>query len=427
MQLYNLKHPEERVTFVQALKQGLGRDRGLFFPTMIPELAGVDQLLALPFVERSQRLLGAWLADELGQNVVDAMVTQAFNFPVPVIEISPQLSVLELFHGPTLAFKDFGARFMAQCLSHTGGDKKITILTATSGDTGAAVAAAFYGLPGVEVVILYPEGRISELQEKMFCTLGGNIRTIAVDSDFDTCQDLVKQAFSDAEINRCLNLNSANSINISRLLAQICYYFEAVARARQAGHNELAISVPSGNFGDLTAGLLAKAMGLPVKRFIAATNSNDTVPRYLQSGLWQPAKTVATMSNAMDVAEPNNWPRIEAICQLKGYNLSEIHGIAISEADTAVSLRHLQQLGYLADPHAAVAAAALKNALAPGEHGIFLGTAHPAKFKAKVDEILQTSIPLPQPLQHASEKPLLSEHINPDFAILKQLICQPRP
>lgn len=426
MQLYNLKHPEERVTFVQALKQGLGRDRGLFFPTMIPELAGVDQLLALPFVERSQRLLGAWLADELGQNVVDAMVTQAFNFPVPVIEISPQLSVLELFHGPTLAFKDFGARFMARCLSCTGGDKKITILTATSGDTGAAVAAAFYGLPGVEVVILYPEGRISTLQEKMFCTLGGNIRTIAVDSDFDTCQDLVKQAFSDIEINRCLNLNSANSINISRLLAQICYYFEAVARARQAGHNDLVISVPSGNFGDLTAGLLAKAMGLPVKRFIAATNSNDTVPRYLQSGFWQPAKTVATMSNAMDVAEPNNWPRIEAICRLKGYNLSEIQGIAISEEMTAVSLRRLKELGYLADPHAAVAAAALKDSLTPGEHGIFLGTAHPAKFKAKVDEILHTAIPLPPALQQASEKPLLSEHIRPDFTVLKKLLCAPR-
>ena len=426
MQLYNLKHPDERVNFVQALKQGLGRDRGLFFPTMIPELADVDQLLSLPFVERSQRLLGAWLADELGQNVVDAMVSRAFNFPVPVVEVTPQLSVLELFHGPTLAFKDFGARFMAQCLSNTGGDQKITILTATSGDTGAAVAAAFYGLPGVEVVILYPEGRISTLQEKMFCTLGGNIRTIAVDSDFDTCQDLVKQAFSDAEINRCLNLNSANSINISRLLAQICYYFEAVARARQAGHNDLVISVPSGNFGDLTAGLLAKAMGLPVKRFIAATNSNDTVPRYLQSGLWQPAKTVATMSNAMDVAEPNNWPRIEAICQLKGYSLSAIQGIAISEADTAVSLRHLQQLGYLADPHAAVAAAALKDSLRPGEHGIFLGTAHPAKFKAKVDEILQTSIPLPHALQQASEKSLLSEHINPDFTVLKNLLCQHR-
>ncbi len=426
MQLYNLKHPDERVNFVQALKQGLGRDRGLFFPTMIPELADIDQLLSLPFVERSQRLLGAWLADELGQNVVDAMVTRAFNFPVPVVEVTPQLSVLELFHGPTLAFKDFGARFMAQCLSSTGGDQKITILTATSGDTGAAVAAAFYGLPGVEVVILYPEGRISTLQEKMFCTLGGNIRTIAVDSDFDTCQDLVKQAFSDAEINRCLNLNSANSINISRLLAQICYYFEAVARARQAGHNDLVISVPSGNFGDLTAGLLAQAMGLPVKRFIAATNSNDTVPRYLQSGLWQPAKTVATMSNAMDVAEPNNWPRIEAICQLKGYSLSAIQGIAISEADTAVSLRHLQQLGYLSDPHAAVAAAALKDSLRPGEHGIFLGTAHPAKFKAKVDEILQTSIPLPHALQQASEKSLLSEHINPDFTVLKNLLCQHR-
>ncbi len=424
MELYNLKHPDERVNFVQALTQGLGRDRGLFFPTRIPELNDVDRLLSMPFVERSQRILGAWLADELGQKVVDQMVAEAFNFKVPVAKITPQLSVLELFHGPTLAFKDFGARFMAQCLSRTGGDKKITILTATSGDTGAAVAAAFYGLPGVEVVILYPEGRISILQEKMFCTLGGNITTIAVDSDFDTCQTLVKQAFSDAAVNQALNLNSANSINISRLLAQICYYFEGVARIREKSADEIVISVPSGNFGDLTAGMLAQAMGLPVKRFIAATNSNDTVPRYLHSGKWLPAKTVATMSNAMDVSEPSNWPRIEAICQATGRSLSELEGATVSEVETAGMMRKLYAHGYTAEPHAAVAAKALSASLKPGETGLFLGTAHPAKFKDRVDEILKIDTPLPPELAAAAGKPLLSKKLPPDYNALRDLLLK---
>ncbi|MDD3147654.1 MAG: threonine synthase [Candidatus Riflebacteria bacterium] len=420
MQLYNLKHPEEKVSFAQALKQGLGRDRGLFFPAKIPLIDNIAALLQKPFIERSQEILAAWLSDEIPENRLNQLVSRAFSFPVPVVRVEERLFSLELFHGPTLAFKDFGARFMAQCLNELAENQPVTILTATSGDTGAAVADAFHGLNNIKVVILYPEGRISSLQEKMFCTLGDNITTIAISSDFDACQELVKQAFANEPLNRALHLNSANSINISRLLAQICYFFEGVAQLQRFDTNAPVISVPSGNFGDLTAGLFAQAMGMPVKRFIAATNSNDTVPRYLADGVWAPHPTRATMSNAMDVSEPSNWPRVEAILKHNGRQLSELQGISVSEEETRSSLAHLNAIGYLAEPHAAVAAEALQKTLLPAETGLFLATAHPAKFKERVDEILRTDIPLPRPLAEAAARPLLSERLICDFDLLKK-------
>ena len=268
MELYNLKDESEKVSFAQAVKQGLGRGQGLFFPREIPffEQAEMDKLLAMDFVSRSTAILHALIGDEIPEAELAARVRAAFAFPAPLNPVEPDVACLELFHGPTLAFKDFGGRFMAQALAAVAGDKPVTILTATSGDTGAAVAHAFYGLKNVQVVILYPQGKISPLQEKLFCTLGGNIHTVAVQDDFDACQALVKQAFDDEELKQTLHLNSANSINISRLLAQICYYFEAVAQVPAEKRGELVFSVPSGNFGDLTAGVLAKAMGLPVKR-----------------------------------------------------------------------------------------------------------------------------------------------------------------
>ncbi|NCB37977.1 MAG: threonine synthase [Erysipelotrichia bacterium] len=424
MQLYNLKHPEEHTTFAQALKQGLGRDRGLFFPAVIPRLEGINELLQIPFVERSQKILGAWLNDELGIERVKRLVNNAFTFPVPVVKVDERLFALELFHGPTLAFKDFGARFMAQCLSELAENEPITILTATSGDTGAAVADAFYGLNNINVVILYPENKISTLQEKMFCTLGGNIHTIAVSSDFDTCQNLVKQAFDDETLNKSLHLNSANSINISRLLAQICYYFEGAAELQRVTGSVPVISVPSGNFGNLTAGLLAHAMGLPVKRFIAATNSNDTVPRYLQNSIWEPHKTVATISNAMDVSEPSNWPRVEAICKVAGLPLASIEGRAVSEDITAMSIKELYRAGYLADPHTAISAQALRQSLQEDETGLFMATAHPAKFKDRIDRVLNTDLDLPPRLSDAAKKKNLSERIPPEFERLKSYLVQ---
>ena len=288
MQLVNLKDASEQVSFAQAVKQGLGRNQGLFFPTEIPALDDIDGLLALPFAERSIKILSSLIGSELGEDMVAEIVNTAFTFPAPVAQVTDNVYSLELFHGPTLAFKDFGGRFMAQCLSRISDGNPITILTATSGDTGAAVAHAFHGLDNINVVILFPNGKISPLQQKLFTTLGDNIHTVAIESDFDACQALVKQSFDDPDVREGLHLNSANSINISRLLAQVCYYFEAVAQLPAEKRDQVVFSVPSGNFGNLTAGMIAKTMGLPIKRFIAATNLNDTVPRYLKTGEWAP-------------------------------------------------------------------------------------------------------------------------------------------
>ena len=424
MNLYNIKHPEEQVNFAQAVRKGLGKDQGLFFPENIPHLSNIDELLALPLIERSQKILGALIGEEIPQAQLEQMVRNAFTFPAPVAKVEDNIYALELFHGPTLAFKDFGGRFMAQALATVRGDGKITILTATSGDTGAAVAHAFYGLENIDVVILYPKGKISPLQEKLFCTLGGNIRTIAINADFDACQALVKQAFDDAELRQAIGLNSANSINISRLLAQVCYYFEAAAQLPKEQREKLVVSVPSGNFGNLTAGLIAKTLGLPIKRFIAATNANDTVPRYLHSGNWSPNATVATLSNAMDVSRPNNWPRVEELFKRNGWALNELHSAAISDAQTEDTLRAMNQLGYLCEPHGAVAYEVLKQDLQEGETGLFLCTAHPAKFKESVERILDLTLPLPEALDKHNKLPLLSDEMENDFAQLRAYLLK---
>ncbi|WP_305829965.1 threonine synthase [Photobacterium leiognathi] len=423
MKLYNLKEHAEQVSFGQAVRQGLGRNQGLFFPSELPQLGDIDALLEMDFVARSSKILSAFIGDELGAETVSQMVDSAFQFPAPINKVKDGVYALELFHGPTLAFKDFGGRFMAQSLAAvTDNDGKITILTATSGDTGAAVAHAFYGMDNIKVVILYPKGKISPLQEKMFCTLGKNITTVAVNGTFDDCQALVKQAFDDAELRQEVGLNSANSINISRLMAQICYYFEAIAQLPKAERKDVVISVPSGNFGNLTAGLLAKSLGLPVKRFIAATNVNDTVPRYLQTGDWSPKVTVPTISNAMDVSQPNNWPRIEELCQLKGWGLSELGYGAVTDEQTAETLKQMDAEGYLCEPHGAIAYRILNEQLNEGETGLFLCTAHPAKFKEVVDEILETDIPLPGPLAKHNAMELLSLERDNDFEAVKAVL-----
>lgn len=422
MNLYNIKHPEEQVNFAQAVRQGLGKNQGLFFPEKIPHFDDIDSLLALPLVERSQKILGALIGEEIAENQLAQMVKHAFTFPAPVVKVEEGVYALELFHGPTLAFKDFGGRFMAQALATVRGDGKITILTATSGDTGAAVAHAFYGLENIDVVILYPQGKISPLQEKLFCTLGGNIRTVAIKGDFDDCQALVKQAFDDAELRQTIGLNSANSINISRLLAQVCYYFEAVAQLPKEVRDNVVVSVPSGNFGNLTAGLIAKSLGLPIKRFVASTNVNDTVPRYLRSGNWQPNDTVATLSNAMDVSRPNNWPRVEELFKRNGWMLSDLHSDAVNDSDTEETLKQMHEKGYLCEPHGAVAYRVLKQDLQAGETGLFLCTAHPAKFKESVERILDLELDLPEALAKHAVLPLLSDVMENDFAQLRQYL-----
>ena len=424
MKLYNLKDHSEQVSFAQAVQQGLGKGQGLFFPEQLPKFsdAEIESLLNMDFVTRSAKILLAFIGNEISDNDMHRLVQNAFQFPAPVKSVEDDIGSLELYHGPTLAFKDFGGRFMAQALVQVAADKKITILTATSGDTGAAVAHAFFHLPNIRVVILYPEGKISPLQEKLFCTLGDNIHTIAIQSDFDACQALVKKAFDDEELKNIIGLNSANSINISRLLAQICYYFEAYAQLTAKQRKQLVISVPSGNFGDLTAGLLAKTMGLPIKRFIAATNANDTVPRYLETGKWEPHKTVATLSNAMDVSQPNNWPRIEEIYQREGWVLKSLGHAAVSDEVSVQTVQELDKKGYLSEPHGAIAYRALRDQLQEGEYGLFLGTAHPAKFKEVVEDILGRSIPLPPALAERAEMPLLSHYMPDDFAKLRDFL-----
>lgn len=422
MNLYNIIDSSEQVNFQQAVKQGLGRGQGLFFPDTITPLDNIDELLAMNLVDRSSAVLAHLIGDELGQEVIHDIVSNAFTFAAPVKKITDNINALELFHGPTLAFKDFGGRFMAQCLAQFKDDGKITILTATSGDTGAAVAHAFYGMENINVVILYPKGKISPLQEKLFCTLGGNITTVAITGTFDDCQAMVKRAFDDQELQQAVGLNSANSINISRLLAQICYYFEAFAQLSVAQRNALVVSVPSGNFGNLTAGLLAKALGLPIKRFIVATNENDTVPRYLAQGRWTPKATIATLSNAMDVSQPNNWPRIEELFKVKAWSLSELGYGKVSDAQTKVALVELDKLDYLCEPHGAIAYRELTKQLKQGETGLFLCTAHPAKFKESVEEILGRNIFIPEALASRADLALLSKEFPVDFTLVRELL-----
>lgn len=425
MKLYNLKQPSQQVSFEQALLLGLGEQQGLFFPQNIKPMDNMAQLLEMDFNTRSAKVLTHLLEGELSESEVKEMVDAAFTFGAPLTAVDDNTHCLELYHGPTLAFKDFGGRFMAQCMKRFSKDKKLTIVTATSGDTGAAVAHAFYGIENIEVVILYPKGKISMLQEKLFCTLGNNIHTIAIEGTFDQCQHLVKQCFDDGELRAQVNLNSANSINICRVLAQVCYYFEAIAQLDKA-QGKPVICVPSGNFGNLTAGMIARCLGLPVERFIAATNVNDTVPRYWQNGQWLPNDTVATLSNAMDVSAPNNWPRIEELFNKGILDKRILSAVSIDEEDTQVAMREMYKAGYTSEPHAAVAYKALKRSLSDGEVGVFLGTAHPAKFKESVENVLSEPIALPQALADCAGDEILSHTFAPDYDKVRAFICGER-
>jgi len=419
MQYINIKHPDQKVSFPEAVVTGLGKGQGLFFPEQITPLDDVQGLLELDFVTRSTMVLKHLIGESMSTLVLQSCVENAFNFPLRLAPVSQNIHALELFHGPSLAFKDFGARFMAQCLAEFNEGQRTTILTATSGDTGAAVALAFYDQPGIDVVVLYPKGKVTPLQEKLFCTLGGNIRTIAIEDDFDACQTLVKQSFDDPKLVKDIGLNSANSINVARLLAQVCYYFEAVASLPKG--TRPVLSVPSGNFGNVTAGLLAFAIGLPMKRIIAATNRNDTVPRFLDSGMWEPRPTVTTLTNAMDISLPNNFPRVLELEDRHGLPLQELlSSFAISDAETRDAVRALDSQGYLADPHSALAWKALDDRLEENETGVFLCTAHPAKFIETMEDTLDRPIDLPQALQDVSDKQVLSIEMPADFDLLRE-------
>lgn len=429
MRLVSTRDPQRSANFRQAVLAGIAPGGGLWMPDPLPVFPDWPELLDLAWGERCAVILGRLLADELGREPVAQAVREALDFPVPLVPVTPGIFALELFHGPTLAFKDFGARFFAAVLELVREPgQPVTILTATSGDTGAAVARAFWRRPGVRVVVLYPRGRVSALQELQLVTLGANVTALAVDGAFDDCQALVKAAFADAELTGRHGLTSANSINVARLLPQTLYYAEAVAALRRLGSaGPSVIAVPSGNFGNLCAGLLARAMGLPVKAFVAATNANTTVPEYLDTGEYRTRPSVATLSNAMDVGAPNNWERIEYLFQ---GDLEALRRVlrwgAQSDEETEGSIRDLQANGYLADPHAAVAYGVLKDRLAPGETGVFLGTAHPAKF-LPVYEKMGIEISIPSALSELQGRPFLARKIPNDFGAMREVLDSTPP
>ncbi len=433
MRLVSTRDPNTTATFREAVLSGLAPNGGLWLPDPLPVFEDWDDLLAMTWSDRCALVMDRLLAGELGREPLEKAVREALDFPVPLVAVplaskpregGPPVWALELFHGPTLAFKDVGARFFAAVLDLIRDPARpVTILTATSGDTGAAVAHAFWKRPGVRAVVLYPRGRVSDLQERQFATLGDNVTALCVDGAFDDCQALVKTAFADADLSARHGLTSANSINIARLLPQTLYYMEAVAALRRQGLSQPpVIAVPSGNFGNLCAGLLARAMGLPLQSLIAATNANTTVPDYLDTGEYRSRPSVATLSNAMDVGAPNNWERIE---HLFGGDLEALRRFLRwgwkSDGETEETIRALQGQGYLADPHAAVAYGVLAEQLGDGETGVFLGTAHPAKF-LPVYERLGIQVPIPEPLAAVAGRPLLVREIPNQFEPLRQAL-----
>jgi len=417
MILHSTRDRSHKATFAEALTRNLAPDGGLYIPERLELWPDVEDLLALPWEERCIEILVRLLGDEYGPAHLAAVAREAFDFPIPIARLDDRISAVELFHGPTLAFKDFGARFLARMLHPPR-----TILAATSGDTGAAVARAFWKLPGIRAVVLYPKGRVSPLQEKQFASLGDNVLALAVEGSFDDCQALAKACFADRELSAALGLTSANSINIARLLAQTLYYFEAVARHG----GKPVIAVPSGNFGNLCAGLIAHRLGLPVRAFVAATNANTVVPEYLETGLYRPRPSVATLSNAMDVGAPSNWERIESLFQGDWQALrGALRWGSLDDEGTRQTIRDLDARGYLCDPHGAVAYAILRETLQPGETGVFLATAHPAKFKEALEPVLGREIPLPLALREVAERPLLAEAVPVDVDGVKQRLRAP--
>jgi threonine synthase len=413
-----------------AVLRGLAPDGGLYMPAEIARHSAeeLQEFRGLPFTEVCFRVARPFAGAELPEEMLWQIVSESINFPVKLVSLTPGLHVLELFHGPTLAFKDFGARFMARLLGYfvRGESKQLTVLVATSGDTGSAVAHGFLGVPGIRVVILYPSKRISEAQEKQFTTLGENITALEVAGSFDDCQRLVKQAFSDEELNKRAFLTSANSINIGRLLPQMFYHIAAY-RQLPVASVPLIVSVPSGNFGNLTAGIFAKRLGLPVTRFIASTNANDVVPQYLLSGKFQPRAGIATISNAMDVGNPNNFPRLLDLCRNRlEYVQKEIWGHGATDDETLAAMKMVyQRYHYIADPHTAVGVLgweAYKREHPEPAQGLVLATAHPAKFADIVQRAIGLAPPLPERLAACLNREKLSRPFSSNYADLKAFL-----
>jgi threonine synthase len=429
MLFYNLNKPSEKVDFRTATIQGLGSEKGLFFPETIPAFPAswINNLENYSNEEIAWYVMHQYVGDTIPEEILRQIVSETIAFDIPLVPVSENIFTLELFHGPTLAFKDVGARFMSRCLGYfmKGQNRPVTVLVATSGDTGGAVASGFLGVEGIDVVILYPSGKVSPVQELQLTTPGKNIRALEVKGSFDDCQALVKQAFSDQELGEKVFLTSANSINVARWLPQQIYYFLAWKQWK-AKTSPPVISVPSGNFGNICAGLLAYHSGLPVQHFIAACNANAVVPEYLRTGIYQPVKAKASLSNAMDVGDPSNFVRVLALFNsafepLKKMMSSE----SISDEETGTAIKTLfQEFGYLADPHGAVGWLALNRWLKkhPGQTGFFLETAHPVKFPDTVERFTGKNVPVPDAVQGLFEKKKTSVKMDADYSVFKSIL-----
>ena len=440
MQYYSTNGKAPIADLHKAVVKGLAEDRGLYMPQEIKKLPKVffDNIHEMSFQQIAYNVASAFFGEDVDLDALQDIVYDTLSFDCPVVNVKDNIYSLELFHGPTLAFKDVGARFMARLLQYfirQEGQEQVNVLVATSGDTGSAVANGFLGVEGIHVYVLYPKGKVSPIQECQFTTLGQNITAIEVDGMFDDCQALVKNAFMDDKLNKHMKLTSANSINVARFLPQAFYYFNAYARMKQLGKaDNLVVCVPSGNFGNICAALFGHQMGLPVKRFIAANNANDIFYNYLQTGKYEPKPSKQTLANAMDVGDPSNFARIINLYSENGKLSPEethrritslISGATYSDEQIKETMRRCyEQTGYTLDPHGACGYRALEEQLKPGEVGIFCETAHPAKFKEKVDEILGIDVEIPERLQAFMKGTKQSVAMTKDFADFKQYLLK---
>ena len=430
MKLYSTNNKNNVVDLKEAVLQAFPADKGLYLPTEIPTLdqTFLDNLHNLSFKEICLHISSVLLNESLSQKDIKEIVERAINFPAPLVHIAENVYSLELFHGPTMAFKDFGARFMANLMAKllAGSNEKTTILVATSGDTGGAVASGFFGVDNIDVIILYPSGKVSPLQEKQLTSWGGNIKAVEVDGVFDDCQRLVKQAFLDKDLCKKYSFSSANSINIARLIPQSFYYFEAFKQLPQNGHDTY-FSVPSGNFGNLTAGILAKKMGLGIKGFIAAVNANTTFYDYINSGVYQARPTISTMSNAMDVGDPSNFVRLKALMGSTWNTIkNEISCFSYTDDQTKEAIKSLfKDHNYMADPHGALAYLACidhQQQKLQTKNYVFLETAHPYKFVESVQPLLNKTMPIPRALSQFMNKTKSSLATGRTFEAFKNLL-----
>jgi threonine synthase len=434
MEFYSTNNIDSRVSFKDAVFNSMPQDKGLYMPVSIPRLDDkfINNLDGYTLPEIAFHVAQNLLGDDIPTEDLKAIIKDAINFYAPIVNLENEVYVLELFHGPSLAFKDFGARFMSRVMSYflEAGEKQLDVLVATSGDTGGAVALGFLGVPNTRVTILYPKGKVSDIQELQLTTNGQNIRALEIDGTFDDCQTLVKQAFTDPQLNVKYRLTSANSINIARLIPQTFYYFNAYAQALKQGKKKIVFSVPSGNFGNIGAGLLAWKMGLPVQQFIAATNANDTVPQFLKNGVYAPKPSIATLSNAMDVGNPSNWVRVADLFKNDISQLNKlIVGYSFTDEETSAAIQAIyDHYKYVACPHTAIAWQALKDyqqdVHVDDTAGIFLSTAHPCKFPDAYPKEIADHVEVPEQVAALQAKDKVSVALGKDFEGFKYYLLK---